>query len=95
MKIGIITFTTKGRIWNHFSNRNIYLSMNREFKVGDVVRLKTGGPDMIIESIGPHGHGFTNGAWCVWGWETRRKREFFEFVTLCHVDTKTAGAKAE
>jgi len=31
----------------------------------------------------------------VWGWETRRKREFFEFVTLCHVDTKTAGAKAE
>jgi len=47
---------------------------------------------MIIESIGPHGHGFTNGAWCVWQVGDQKKRDFFEFATLCSADTKTDGA---
>ena len=61
--------------------------MNHEFKAGDVVRLETGGPDMIIESIGPQRHGFTNGAWCIWE-VGDQKRAFFEFLTLRHADTK-------
>jgi len=60
--------------------------MNHEFKAGDVVRLETGGPDMIIESIGSQTHGFTNGAWCVWEVGDQKKKEFFEFVTLCPAD---------
>ena len=62
--------------------------MNHEFSAGDVVRSETGGPDMIIESVGAQTHGFTNGAWCVWEVGDQKKREFFEFVTLCHADTK-------
>jgi uncharacterized protein YodC (DUF2158 family) len=66
--------------------------VNREFKAGDVVRLETGGPDMIIESIGPQQrHGFMNGAWCVWEVGDQKKRDFFDFVTLCPADTKTDG----
>jgi uncharacterized protein YodC (DUF2158 family) len=64
------------------------VTMNCDFKVGDVVRLKAGGPDMIIESIGPPSHGFTSGAWCIWQVGDQKKRDFFEFMTLCHADTK-------
>jgi uncharacterized protein YodC (DUF2158 family) len=67
------------------------LIMNHEFKAGDVVRLKTGGSEMIIESIGPNRHGFTNGAWCIWELGDQKKRDFFEFMTLCHAGTKTDG----
>ena len=63
--------------------------MTHEFKVGDVVRLETGGPDMIIESIGPQRYGLTNGAWCIWEVGDQKKRDFFEFVTLCDADTKS------
>jgi len=62
--------------------------MNRDFKVGDVVRLKAGGPNMLVESIGPQGHGFTSGAWCIWQVGNQNKRDFFEFVTLCHAETE-------
>jgi hypothetical protein len=53
--------------------------------------LKTGGSEMIIESIGPNRHGFTNGAWCIWELGDQKKRDFFEFMTLCHAGTKTDG----
>jgi uncharacterized protein YodC (DUF2158 family) len=65
-----------------------YITMNCDFKVGDAVRLKAGGPDMLIESIGPQSHGFTSGAWCIWQVGNQKKRDFFEFMTLCHADTK-------
>ena len=31
--------------------------MELEFKAGDIVRLKSGGPDMTIEDIGKYGMG--------------------------------------
>jgi uncharacterized protein YodC (DUF2158 family) len=40
---------------------------NLEFNVGDVVRLKSGGPEMTIEGIGKHGLGAVHdNAKCVW-----------------------------
>lgn len=37
------------------------------FKVGDVVKLKSGGPTMTVQNIGNYSnHGFTDGVLCVW-----------------------------
>lgn len=37
-----------------------------EFKVGDLVRLKSGGPVMTVEQIGRIAQSESDGVWCVW-----------------------------
>jgi uncharacterized protein YodC (DUF2158 family) len=59
--------------------------MADEFKVGDVVRLKSGGPRMTIEELGDYstmgvaGH---DQAKCVWFEGTKHLRGVFEFASL-------------
>ena len=41
--------------------------MEHEFKVGDTVRLKSGGPEMTMKGIGQYAIGATeDNALCVW-----------------------------
>jgi uncharacterized protein YodC (DUF2158 family) len=57
--------------------------MEQEFKAGDVVQLKSGGPEMTIEGIGLYGMGATHEvAKCVWVEGKNRKEAVFEVVTL-------------
>lgn len=55
-----------------------------EFKPGDLVRLKSGGPRMTIEQVGEQA--MTEGVWCVWfeqvGNKQVVKRETFSPVVL-------------
>jgi uncharacterized protein YodC (DUF2158 family) len=54
-----------------------------QFKAGDVVMLKSGGPKMTIEGIGPYSMGSTRDrAKCVWFEGTKRMEAVFELVTL-------------
>lgn len=54
-----------------------------EFKAGDVVRLKSGGPLMTIEGIGEYGLGSTTKrANCIWFEGTKRMDALFELITL-------------
>ena len=50
---------------------------NPKFKVGDVVQLKSGGPEMTIEGIGDEGW-----ADCVWFSGLEAKRESFPLDAL-------------
>lgn len=62
--------------------------MDHEFKAGDVVQLKSGGPDMTIEDIGKYGPGATTDrAKCVWFEGMKRKDDLFELATLRGADT--------
>ena len=54
--------------------------MDDQLKVGDVVRLKSGGPDMTIENIGKYVH--KDGAMCVWFDGKKRFHEVFDLATL-------------
>lgn len=62
--------------------------MAADFKVGDTVRLKSGnGPVMVIESLGfERQGGTTQGAWCVWFEEIKRRQQkqmdWFAFTSL-------------
>jgi uncharacterized protein YodC (DUF2158 family) len=57
--------------------------MDNEFKVGDVVRLKSGGPNMTIEGIGKYGPvASDDSANCVWFEKTNRKQGVFELSTI-------------
>jgi uncharacterized protein YodC (DUF2158 family) len=54
-----------------------------EFKMGDVVVLKSGGPKMTIEKIGPRNS--NNGeivANCVWFENNQTKEDKFNLVSL-------------
>jgi uncharacterized protein YodC (DUF2158 family) len=57
--------------------------MEPEFKVGDVVQLKSGGPAMTIEGIGKYGFANTNvRAKCTWFDGKKMVDELFELATL-------------
>jgi len=57
--------------------------MEHEFKAGDVVQLKSGGPKMTIGGIGKYGMGATrDSANCLWFEGTNQKQAVFELVTL-------------
>ena len=41
--------------------------MSTTFKIGDIVRLKSGGPDMTVTSVGQrHEESSQISAWCTW-----------------------------
>lgn len=57
--------------------------VDNELKVGDVVRLKSGGPAMTIEEIGKYGMGSTHDqAKCVWFEGKKMQERVFELPTL-------------
>jgi uncharacterized protein YodC (DUF2158 family) len=57
--------------------------MSEELKEGDVVELKSGGPKMTIEGIGPYSMGArTNRAKCVWFDGTKKLDSVFELHSL-------------
>ena len=57
--------------------------MANDFKAGDVVQLKSGGPKMTIELIGKKFESDTkNSAKCVWFEKQKRISASFEFETL-------------
>lgn len=66
-----------------------------DFKPGDVVRLKSGGPRMTVEKVGKTQFG-DDGVWCVWfetsGSKQIAKRETFPLVTLEGVATEMVGS---
>ncbi len=55
--------------------------MADQLKVGDVVELKSGGPQMTIEAIDTYGTDREK-AGCVWFNKTDRKTAVFELDTL-------------
>ena len=54
--------------------------MESPLKIGDVVRLKSGGPEMTVAHIGKYAH--KDGAMCVWFDGKKRVQEVFELETL-------------
>ena len=57
--------------------------MQHNFKEGDKVRLKSGGPIMTIKGIGQYGAGAKDdNALCVWFDGKKKFEDVFEFVTL-------------
>jgi len=57
--------------------------MEREFKEGDIVQLKSGGPKMTIEGIGRYGMVATSdNASCVWFEGKNVKKAVFEIHML-------------
>ncbi len=54
-----------------------------EFKKGDTVRLKSGGPVMTIQDIGDYAHsGRDDAALCVWFAGANKIQEAFDLATL-------------
>jgi len=58
--------------------------MPEEIKVGDVVQLKSGGPDMTVDEIGKSGMDSTGplSAWCTWFHNGEEKRSSFPLTSL-------------
>jgi len=57
--------------------------MEQELKAGDVVQLKSGGPDMTVEIIGAFGFGSSHTqAKCVWFDGKKRYDDLFELTSL-------------
>lgn len=52
-----------------------------EFKKGDVVVLKSGGPHMTIRDIGDYGQ-IKNGAYCIWFEKTKKYEDVFDLDTI-------------
>lgn len=40
--------------------------MSDEIRVGDVVCLKSGGPNMVVDAVGPAHEGGEDRVWCEW-----------------------------
>lgn len=51
--------------------------MNGQFKVGDVVMLKSGGPKMTVKEVGPDFGGKPR-VWCDWFDGAKRMSDDFE-----------------
>ncbi len=50
--------------------------MSETFKVGDEVKLKSGGPAMTVEEVNEAG------IWCVWFDGKKAERQIFQSATL-------------
>jgi uncharacterized protein YodC (DUF2158 family) len=55
-----------------------------DFKKGDVVQLKSGGPNMTIQDLGDYSFGGNseNGALCVWFDKTKSEEKVFDLAVL-------------
>lgn len=51
---------------------------NDEFKKGDVVMLKSGGPAMTVSNTGESSFGGGFKVWCVWFEKTKKFEDTFE-----------------
>jgi uncharacterized protein YodC (DUF2158 family) len=58
------------------------------FKVGDIVRLKTGGPEMTVEAVDMKGPDVI----CTWVAETVRRRGRFKALLLQKVEEKALNS---
>ena len=59
----------------------------QQFSVGDVVRLKSGGPRMVIAQLGRFGYEPTDRAKCEWFEGGKRGEDVFELSSLELQDT--------
>lgn len=50
---------------------------DEEFKAGDVVRLKSGGPNMTVEQVGQKAMTGERAVWCVWFVGTKKSNDTF------------------
>lgn len=53
-----------------------------EFKVGDTVQLKSGGPIMTIDQIGRRMGADVESAWCQWFEKTKLEKGVFALTSL-------------
>jgi len=54
-----------------------------EFKVGDIVVIKSGGPQMTVEKIGPLGfYSKEIGVHCCWFVDNKLQRDVFRFDVI-------------
>lgn len=67
-----------------------------EFEPGDLVRLRSGGPLMTVESVGERSYGLGLAVWCVWfeatGNKQVAKRETFPPIVLEKSHKPTMGS---
>jgi uncharacterized protein YodC (DUF2158 family) len=68
--------------------------MENEFKAGDLVQLKSGGPIMTVEQVGKTAMLQEDGVWCVWfervGSKQVAERETFPPVVLEKAEKRTS-----
>jgi uncharacterized protein YodC (DUF2158 family) len=61
--------------------------MPEEIKVGDIVQLKSGGPEMTVSEIGEAYYGGTTlHAWCDWFEGTKKMHGNFPLKSLKRLD---------
>jgi uncharacterized protein YodC (DUF2158 family) len=63
--------------------------MDEQFKAGDVVQLKSGGPKMTVEKTGHESMMGAQGdyaVWCVWFEGTKRKTDTFGPASLKKIE---------
>jgi uncharacterized protein YodC (DUF2158 family) len=53
-----------------------------EFKAGDTVQLKSGGPVMTIEQVATPAHASYKAAWCQWFEKTKLEKGVFPLTSL-------------
>jgi uncharacterized protein YodC (DUF2158 family) len=68
-----------------------------EFKKGDVVRLKSGGPEMTVENTGERAMIGGQAVWCTWFENSGRKqslaRDTFDPEILEHVSDEVQSVR--
>jgi uncharacterized protein YodC (DUF2158 family) len=64
--------------------------MARQFKVGDIVQLKSGGPKMTVDSVDDNIVGGRAGVWATWFAGSKHQRSHFhqESIELAPNDEK-------
>lgn len=58
-----------------------------DFKIGDVVELKSGSPSMTVSDFGRDYNDDPNSLVCVWFQESSRQQAFFDYRTLKLIQT--------
>ncbi|WP_347574871.1 DUF2158 domain-containing protein [Sphingomonas sp. Ant20] len=53
-----------------------------DFKAGDTVQLKSGGPIMTVDQIGQRMHSSVDSAWCQWFEKTKLEKGVFPLTSL-------------